>query len=55
MTTLSVSMPEGMCSKLTPKSARTPKTRFPKPISVFIIAFSIWMIVKSLRPAMPVI
>ena len=53
-TTHSVSMPVGRCSKDTQFSSNACKTLRPKPSSLFIIAFSMLMTEKPLRPAMPV-
>lgn len=50
-----VSIPDGICSMETPLSSNTWRTFLQKPISEFIIAFSIVIAAKPSVPAIPVI
>jgi hypothetical protein len=52
---LTVSMPDGMCSKLMSLLSSTLSSLRAKPTSAFMSVFSIAMIEKPLRPATPVI
>ena len=50
-----VSMPDGTCSKERPLSSKACSTLRPKPISEFILSFSMFTEQKPFLPAMPVI
>ena len=49
-----VSIPEGICSNVTPSFSITSRTFLPKPTSAFIWSFSIVMTEKPFFPAIPV-
>ena len=54
MTRVIVSIPDGMCSKEMLLSSRTERSFRAKPISEFIIAFSMLIAQKSFLPLTPV-